>query len=122
MGKHKCRKPGQKNSASPKPSFSFPSAEGMKVGIMGGRQFSQSVQSGNAALPNVKCRELMSILRSLGYEVSRRKGSHIQLRAKGLPPVTIPDHTEIAVGTLRGIISRTGMSKEQFMSVYLESR
>ncbi|MBN2122052.1 type II toxin-antitoxin system HicA family toxin [Candidatus Micrarchaeota archaeon] len=66
----------------------------------------------------MKCRELMGILHTIGYEVSRKKGSHIQLRADGLPPVTVPNHTEIATGTLRKIISQIGMSKEQFVAVY----
>jgi predicted RNA binding protein YcfA (HicA-like mRNA interferase family) len=61
-----------------------------------------------ARLPQVSGKELARMLRSLGYEVVRRKGSHIRLRkatATGEHNLTIPDHRTVAKGTLNDILS-----------------
>ena len=51
--------------------------------------------------------ELARALRSLGYEITRRQGSHIRLTTErnGQHHVTVPDHKPIKTGTLlRGIL------------------
>jgi len=42
-----------------------------------------------------------------GYEITRQTGSHIRLTTieKGEHHITIPDHNELKVGTLSGIIT-----------------
>lgn len=58
----------------------------------------------------------MNALTRVGYEKDRQKGSHIVLR-KVKPPhrrIVIPDHIEIAKGTLRAIIRETGLTVEEF--------
>jgi predicted RNA binding protein YcfA (HicA-like mRNA interferase family) len=55
-------------------------------------------------------------LGKLGYEKDRQTGSHIILR-QGHPPfrrLTVPDHSEVAKGTLRAIIRQAGLTVEQF--------
>jgi predicted RNA binding protein YcfA (HicA-like mRNA interferase family) len=52
-------------------------------------------------------------------EVDRQKGSHIILR-QPLPPhrrLTIPDHRELAKGTLRALILEAGISVEEFTAL-----
>ena len=59
------------------------------------------------------------MFRRLGYEVDRQKGSHIILR-QSLPPhrrLTVPDHREIAKGTLRSLIREAGISVEEFIAL-----
>ncbi len=51
--------------------------------------------------------DLAKRLRRYGYEVVRQTGSHMRLVAKlpnGEHHVTIPAHSELRVGTLRGIL------------------
>ncbi len=48
----------------------------------------------------------------MGYRVERQRGSHIQLRkatANGPHNVTVPDHKEIAKGTLNDILNSVGL-------------
>ncbi|MCL4217883.1 MAG: type II toxin-antitoxin system HicA family toxin [Candidatus Hydrogenedentes bacterium] len=54
-------------------------------------------------LPVISGRKAVAAFSRIGYEFDRQRGSHIVLRHK-LPPhrrLTIPDHNEIAKGTLR---------------------
>jgi predicted RNA binding protein YcfA (HicA-like mRNA interferase family) len=69
-----------------------------------------------SVLPRISGREAVAAFRRLGYEVDRQKGSHIILRL-GQPPhrrLTIPDHREIAKGTLRSLIREAGITVEEF--------
>ncbi len=63
-------------------------------------------------LPVVSGRGLIRALEKRGYEVDRQKGSHIVLRRVHPPHrrVTVPDHKEIAKGTLRAILRQTGLT------------
>lgn len=67
-------------------------------------------------LPQVSGREVVKALSRIGYAVDRQRGSHIILRNGEAPyrRLTIPDHDEIAKGTLRGIIRQAGLSTEEF--------
>ncbi|MFB6286426.1 MAG: type II toxin-antitoxin system HicA family toxin [Candidatus Bipolaricaulia bacterium] len=61
-------------------------------------------------------RDAVKAFRKLGYEVDRQKGNHIILRPEQSPyrRLTIPDHQEIAKGTLRGSIRQAGITVEEF--------
>jgi predicted RNA binding protein YcfA (HicA-like mRNA interferase family) len=50
----------------------------------------------------------------LGYVVDHQTGSHIILRHPNLRRLTIPNHRELAKGTLRSLIREAGITKEQF--------
>ena len=54
----------------------------------------------------VSGRDLAKRLRDLGYEVTRRSGSHMRLTTTrhGEHHVTIPDHKRLRVGTLSGLL------------------
>ncbi|MDI6766021.1 MAG: type II toxin-antitoxin system HicA family toxin [Bacteroidota bacterium] len=58
-------------------------------------------------------------LRKIGYEVDHQTGSHIILRCNRPPyrRVTIPNHREIAKGTLRKIIREVGITVEEFKTL-----
>lgn len=72
-----------------------------------------------SVLPRVSGREVVTALLKLGYEKDRQKGSHIILRQVHAPHrrLVIPDHREIAKGTLRAIIREAGLTVEQFQSL-----
>jgi len=51
----------------------------------------------------------------LGWEIARQKGSHIILVRTGhIASLSVPDHREVAQGTLRALLRRAGVSPEQF--------
>jgi predicted RNA binding protein YcfA (HicA-like mRNA interferase family) len=63
-------------------------------------------------LPVVSGRQLVKALAKVGYLFDNQEGSHIILRHQSPPyrRLTIPDHKEIAKGTLRQIIRESGLS------------
>lgn len=67
-------------------------------------------------LPVLSGKELCKVLEKIGYLVDHQTGSHIILR-NGKPPyrrITVPNHKEIAKGTLRSIIREAGLSRQEF--------
>ena len=58
--------------------------------------------------------EAVRAFRKLGYEVDHQTGSHIILRTASGRRLTIPNHRELAKGTLRAIIREAGISKDEF--------
>ena len=56
---------------------------------------------------------LIRLLRDLGYEIVRQKGSHVRLRHPGPPPhlITVPLHNPLKIGTLHGILSEVAEMK-----------
>lgn len=67
-------------------------------------------------LSRVSGREVVKALKKIGYEHDRQRGSHIVLRQTDSPHrrVTVPDHAEIAKGTLRAIIREVGLTVDEF--------
>jgi len=55
---------------------------------------------------DVDGRQLVKALRGLGYEETRRKGSHIRVTTQrnGEHHEVVPDHNPIKCGTLSGIL------------------
>ena len=70
-------------------------------------------------LPDVSGRELIKALKKAGYVVDRQKGSHIILRRTEPPHrrVVVPEHKEIAKGTIRAILRQTGITKEELVEL-----
>jgi predicted RNA binding protein YcfA (HicA-like mRNA interferase family) len=58
-------------------------------------------------------------LAKLGYEFDRERGSHIILRQNQAPfrRMVVPNHKEIAKGTLRAIIRAAGLTVDQFKAL-----
>lgn len=56
-------------------------------------------------LPRISGREVGEVLLKVGYEKDKQKGNHIVLRQVVYPRgrVVVPDHHEVAKGTLRKI-------------------
>ncbi len=68
-------------------------------------------------LPVISGKELIKALMRLGYYVRDRESSHVHLRHSSRPPLTVPDHREVAKGTLRTIIRDAGLTKDQFIDL-----
>ena len=72
-------------------------------------------------LPRLSGRELIRILELFGFIQIRQKGSHIVLKKKiadGSIGTVVPDHKELAEGTIRGILKQAQISIEEFLETY----
>jgi predicted RNA binding protein YcfA (HicA-like mRNA interferase family) len=58
-------------------------------------------------------------LAKIGYEEDRQRGSHIILRQNLYPHrrITIPNHKELAKGTLRAVIREVGLTVDEFKAL-----
>jgi predicted RNA binding protein YcfA (HicA-like mRNA interferase family) len=70
------------------------------------------------SLPNVSGREVVKAFTSGGWEFARQKGSHMILVKPGhIASLSVPDHKEIAKGTLRSLIKSSGLTVEEFVAL-----
>ena len=72
-----------------------------------------------SVLPRISGREAVLGLRKIGYQIDHQTGSHIVLRHE-LPPhrrLVVPDHRELAKGTLRAIIREAGIVVAEFTAL-----
>lgn len=71
-------------------------------------------------LPVLSAKIVIKMLKKAGFEEWRQKGSHLSMYKKdGNMILTIPVHggRDLSKGTLRIIISQSGMSVEDFLSL-----
>jgi len=67
-------------------------------------------------VPLLKPGEVVKAFGRLGWEVARQRGSHIILTKEGsLATLSIPNHPEVARGTLRALIGRAGITVDEFI-------
>jgi predicted RNA binding protein YcfA (HicA-like mRNA interferase family) len=68
-------------------------------------------------LPALSGQEVVRVFQVLGWQVARQRGSHVILVKPGeIATLSVPDHREIAKGTLRGLIRSAGLSVNEFLS------
>jgi predicted RNA binding protein YcfA (HicA-like mRNA interferase family) len=70
-------------------------------------------------LPVISGAQLIKALTKLGYEVDGQQGSHIILR-HARPPhrrLSIPNHRELAKGTLRALVREAGLSVQELVDL-----
>jgi predicted RNA binding protein YcfA (HicA-like mRNA interferase family) len=73
-----------------------------------------------SGLKVLSAKELCKVLIKISYEVDHQTGSHLILRSK-FPPyrrLTVPNHKEIAKGTLRSIIREAGLTLQEFNNLF----
>ena len=68
-------------------------------------------------LPACSGQDAVRVFRKLGYQVDHQTGSHIILRHPQMRRLTVPNHRELAKGTLRALIREAGITKEEFTSL-----
>ena len=70
-------------------------------------------------LPIINGREVVRVFTSLGWQVVRQSGSHIIMTKEGeIATLSIPDHREIAKGTLRSLIRAAGLTVTEFVDSF----
>ena len=76
-------------------------------------------------LPVIKGRDLVNFLESIGFKVTRTKGSHVRLRSEDGKATTVPVHKnkDIPKGLLRKIIREDlEISLEEFLKLYSRNK
>lgn len=70
-------------------------------------------------LPVVSGREAAAAFGRIGYRIDHQTGSHMILRQESPPfrRLTVPDHEEVAKGTLRALIREAGLTVEEFVAL-----
>ena len=69
-------------------------------------------------LPKLSGRAVAKAFGRDGWELVRQKGSHMVLVKEGSwASLSVPDHREIAPGTLRSLIRAAGMTVEAFVAL-----
>ena len=66
-------------------------------------------------LPVLSGKDVIKVLIRAGYAIRNQRGSHVHLCHPSRPSLTVPNHREIARGTLRAIISASGIPPEEFL-------
>ena len=71
-----------------------------------------------AALPAVSGERAVRVFQKAGWGKDRQRGSHVILIKPGhAASLSVPQHREVAPGTLRALIRAAGMSVEQFVAL-----
>ena len=69
-----------------------------------------------SALPLFRPREVVRPFERLGWQMARQRGSHIILTKPGSPvTLSVPDHAQVARGTLRALIAKAGLTVQEFL-------
>ena len=66
------------------------------------------------SLPHLSGAEVCCVFERLGFAVSRQRGSHVMMR-RGASGCVVPNHREVKIGTLAGILKQAGVSTEEFL-------
>lgn len=71
-----------------------------------------------ASLPVVSGEQVVRIFREAGWTKDRQHGSHVILIKTGCAlTLSVPQHRELAPGTLRALIRAAGMTVEEFIAL-----
>lgn len=69
-------------------------------------------------LPALSGREVVRVFEHLGWRVARQRGSHIILiKPDHIATLSVPDHKEVAKGTLRSLIRAADLTISDFLEV-----
>ena len=67
-------------------------------------------------LPSISGKNCVKALQKVGFYLKRRESSHVILgRDNPFAQVVVPDHQELAKGTLRAILRDVDLSVEEFI-------
>jgi predicted RNA binding protein YcfA (HicA-like mRNA interferase family) len=71
-----------------------------------------------AKQPVVSGAEAVKAFQRAGWHVDRQRGSHVVLLKPGhIASLSVPQHPELAPGTLRALIRAAGLSAEEFAAL-----
>ncbi len=69
------------------------------------------------SLPVLSGKEVVRVFESFGWSVARQRGSHIIMTKEGeIVTLSVPDHKEVAKGTLRSLIRSANLTADEFVA------
>ena len=69
-----------------------------------------------ASLPDLNGREVVRVFERFGWNVVRQSSSHIIMTKDGeIATLSVPDHKEVAKGTLRSLIRAANLTIDEFV-------
>ena len=68
-------------------------------------------------LPVVSGADVVRALERLGFVVTRQRGSYIKMR-RGSSGCVVPNHRELTIGALAGLLKQAGISPEEFIEAH----
>jgi predicted RNA binding protein YcfA (HicA-like mRNA interferase family) len=72
-------------------------------------------------LPTLSGRDVVRVFQRFGWQVVRRSSSHMIMVQEGASAtLSIPDHREVAKGTLRSLIRAANLSVAEFVAAAQE--
>jgi predicted RNA binding protein YcfA (HicA-like mRNA interferase family) len=70
------------------------------------------------SLPAISGKEAVRAFVKDGWQIARQRGSHVILVKEGhIATLSVPDHREVAKGTLRTLIRVSGLTIERFVDL-----
>ena len=66
--------------------------------------------------PTCTPKEVIDALKKVGFAYVSQKGSHMKY-SNGIRKVIIPNHSEIAKGTLKSILQQADITLDEFMNL-----
>ena len=67
-------------------------------------------------VPLLRPQQVVRAFEKLGWEVARQRGSHIILTKAGhIASLSIPNHSQVARGTLRALIDKAALTVQEFI-------
>ena len=71
-----------------------------------------------AGLPSLSGERVVRVLQKAGWTKDRQRGSHVILIKPGhAASLSVPQHRQVAPGTLRALIRAAGMSVDEFVAL-----
>jgi predicted RNA binding protein YcfA (HicA-like mRNA interferase family) len=69
-------------------------------------------------LPNLSGKAVVKAFERDGWTKARQRGSHVVMVKDGsMATLSVPDHKEVAKGTLRSLIRASGLSVDEFIEL-----
>lgn len=69
------------------------------------------------SVPVLRLRDVVRAFERLGWHFARQRGSHIIMTLPGsIVTLSAPVHPEVAIGTLREMIAKAGITVDQFLT------
>jgi len=69
-------------------------------------------------LANISGKQAVKAFQKFGWEIRGQVGSHVVMTKTGVRlNLTVPQHSELAPGTLRSLIRNAGVSVDEFLTL-----
>ncbi|MBF0565482.1 MAG: type II toxin-antitoxin system HicA family toxin [Nitrospirae bacterium] len=69
-------------------------------------------------LANISGKDTVKVFQRLGWQVIGRVGSHVVMSKEGMRVnLSIPQHKELSIGTLRVLIRNAGLTVDDFLTL-----